>query len=317
MPSSSSASLRTTHLQLLGMAALWGASWPWGRVLAQTMPPLAAASLRFVLASLALLLWMHYRGGLLPLARLTSKQWLGLACAAAAGVLGYSTFFMLGVQLVPAGKASIVVTLNPAATLLLAALLFGERLNARIVLGMVLAVVGAWIAIAGGASIGTWLDHTGRGELLLLGCVACWVAYTLMGRIVLRGLDALTTTTATSLIGALMLGALSLVMEGTAGWGRLSTAPWTSWACLALMALGATALAYAWFFEGVKVLGAGAAAGYIALVPVFGILFSSLWLGEALHPSLLIGGSIAVAGMATMHFARYGWPGRAAVAANT
>lgn len=316
MPSSS-VSLRTTHLQLLGMAALWGASWPWGRVIAQTMPPLAAASLRFVLASMALLLWMHHRGGLQPLMRLSSRQWLGLSCAAAFGVLGYSTFFMLGVQLVPSGKASIVVTLNPAATLLLAALLFGERLNARIALGMVLAVVGAWIAIAGGVSIDSWLVHTGRGELLLLGCVASWVAYTLIGRVVLQGLDALTTTTVTSLIGAAMLGCLSLALEGAASWSRLATAPWSSWACLAALALGATAVAYAWFFEGVKVLGAGAAAGYISLVPVFGILFSSLWLGEALHASLLAGGSIAVTGMATMHFARYGWPRRQAVAANT
>ncbi|MCD2513388.1 DMT family transporter [Comamonas endophytica] len=316
MPSTS-ASIRTTHLRLLGMAALWGASWPWGRVIAQTMPPLAAASLRFVLASLALLLWMHWRGGLQPLLRLTSKQWLGLACAAAFGVLGYSTFFMLGVQLVPAGKASIVVTLNPAATLLLAALLFGERLNARIALGMVLAVVGAWIAIAGGVSMDSWLEHSGRGELLLLGCVASWVAYTLIGRVVLKGLDALTTTTVTSLIGAAMLGGTSLAMEGTASWGRLAATPWTSWACLAALALGATAVAYAWFFDGVKTLGAGAAAGYISLVPVFGILFSSLWLGEALHPSLLIGGGIAVAGMAIMHFARYGWPRRQIAAANT
>ncbi len=315
MTSSTTLSTRSTHLRLWGMAALWGASWPWGRVIAQTMPPLAAASLRFIIASLALLLWMHWRGGLQPLRQLRPQQWLGLACAAAAGVLGYSTFFMLGVQLVPAGKASIVVTLNPAATLLLAALLFRERLSARILLGMALAVGGAWIAISGGGSIGSWLEHTGRGELLLLGCVASWVTYTLMGRFVMKGLDALTTTTATSMIGAAMLGGLSLALEGTGSWSRLAAAPWTSWVCLAALALGATALAYAWFFEGVKVLGAGAAAGYISLVPVFGILFSSLWLGEALHASLLIGGSIAVAGMATMHFARYGWPRRAAVAA--
>ena len=26
------------HLQLIGMAILWGASWPWGRVVAQAMP---------------------------------------------------------------------------------------------------------------------------------------------------------------------------------------------------------------------------------------------------------------------------------------
>ena len=35
------------HLQLIGMAILWGASWPWGRVVAQAMPTFVASSLRF------------------------------------------------------------------------------------------------------------------------------------------------------------------------------------------------------------------------------------------------------------------------------
>ncbi|MFW9327030.1 LLM class flavin-dependent oxidoreductase, partial [Glaesserella parasuis] len=42
------------HLRLVGMALLWGASWPAGRVVAQNMPPLAAASLRFLLAAAVL-----------------------------------------------------------------------------------------------------------------------------------------------------------------------------------------------------------------------------------------------------------------------
>ncbi|WP_315126647.1 EamA family transporter [Comamonas antarctica] len=74
MTSSTTLSTRSTHLRLWGMAALWGASWPWGRVIAQTMPPLAAASLRFIIASLALLLWMHWRGGLQPLRQLRPQQ---------------------------------------------------------------------------------------------------------------------------------------------------------------------------------------------------------------------------------------------------
>lgn len=36
------------------------------------------------------------------------------------------------------------------------------------------------------------------------------------------------------------------------------------------LALGATALAYAWYLNGVKVLGAGTAAAYMSLVPLFG-----------------------------------------------
>ena len=34
------------HLQLIGMVILWGASWPWGRVVAQAMPTFVASSLR-------------------------------------------------------------------------------------------------------------------------------------------------------------------------------------------------------------------------------------------------------------------------------
>jgi drug/metabolite transporter (DMT)-like permease len=68
--------------------------------------------------------------------------------------------------------------------------------------------------------------------------------------------------------------------------------------------LGATALAYAWYLNGVKVLGAGSAAAYMALVPLFGMLFSSLLLGESLTTSLLKGGTLAISGMLLMNLGR-------------
>ncbi|CAB3833987.1 hypothetical protein LMG26846_01118 [Achromobacter insuavis] len=295
--------LMATHLRLVGMAALWGASWSWGKVVAQSMAPLAAASLRFLFASVVLLLWMHRASALRDLRKLSGRQWFGLTAAAMAGVFGYSSFFMLSLQLVPAGKAAIVVTLNPGATLLLAAILFREHLNPAILAGMVLSAIGAYIAISGGSSAA--LPGTlGIGELLLLGCVACWVAYTLIGRLVLKGMDALTTTTVTTVIGALMLLLASLGFEGPAAWQALGNAPLKAWGSLAALAFGATAIAYAWYFEGVKVLGAGAASGYITLVPVFGVLFSSLWLGEATSPSLFLGAALAISGMTLMHLGR-------------
>ena len=295
--------LMATHLRLVGMAALWGASWSWGKVVAQAMAPLAAASLRFLFASVVLVLWMHRASALRGLKSLSRNQWLGLAAAALAGVFGYSSFFMLSLQLVPAGKAAIVVTLNPGATLLLAAILFREHLNPAILAGMVLSAIGAYIAIGGGSLAGAGAG-VGIGELLLLGCVACWVAYTLIGRLVLKGVDALTTTTVTTVIGALMLLLTSLIVEGVPAWQKLGQAPSSAWGSLLALAFGATAIAYAWYFEGVKSLGAGAAAGYITLVPVFGVLFSSLWLGEATPANLFIGAALAISGMAIMHFGR-------------
>ncbi|WP_242702653.1 MULTISPECIES: DMT family transporter [Achromobacter] len=296
--------LMATHLRLVGMAALWGASWSWGKVVAQSMAPLAAASLRFLFASVALVLWMHRASALRGLKALTFNQWLGLAAAALAGVFGYSSFFMLSLQLVPAGKAAIVVTLNPGATLLLAAILFREHLNFAILAGMVLSAIGAYIAIGGVGSQAAAGSSVGIGELLLLGCVACWVAYTLIGRLVLKGVDALTATTVTTVIGALMLLLTSLIVEGVPAWAKLAQAPASAWGSLLALAFGATAIAYAWYFDGVKMLGAGAASGYITLVPVFGVLFSSLWLGEATPANLFIGAALAISGMAIMHVGR-------------
>lgn len=51
-------------------------------------------------------------------------------------------------------------------------------------------------------------------------------------------------------------------------------------------------------------LGAGAAAGYITLVPVVGVAVSALLLHEALDTSLLIGGTLAVLGTAIMQRGR-------------
>lgn len=292
------------HLRLVGMAVLWGASWPAGRIIAQSMPPLAGACLRFVLAALVLLPWMYWAGGFAQLSSWSRQRWLGMAAAGATGVFGYATFFLSGLQHLPAGKAALVITLNPVMTLLMAVWLFKERLNTTIGLGMLLAVLGAVVVISHGEPLQLLQGALGVGELLILGCVVCWVLYTLIGRWMLTGVDALSTTAVTSTIGALLLLIGSLVVEGPAGLAMAVHSDGTAWAALLFLAFGATALAYAWYFDGVKALGAGAASGYITLVPLFGVLISALLLGERLDMPMLLGGAMAIAGTGIMSWGR-------------
>jgi drug/metabolite transporter (DMT)-like permease len=292
------------HLKLVGMAALWGASWPSGRVLAQALPPLTAASWRFGMALVLLLAWLQATGGASRVRSLSPRQWFGLAAAGAVGVFAYAVFFMLGLAHVPAGRAALVVTTNPVLTALIAAWLFGERLNWKIGAGMALATLGAAVVLTHGRPWVLLTGGVGFGELLLLGCVATWVAYTLMGRRLLAGIDPLGTTTVTAAFGLLMLLATALLVEGPGALAAPLRAGGEVWPALGFLAVGATVLAYAWYFEGVAVLGAGAAAGYISLVPVFGVLFSALWLGEQVDLPILLGGLLAVGGMAVMHLAR-------------
>lgn len=291
------------HARLLGMALLWGASWPAGRTLALAMPPLAGSAWRFSIAVVLLLAWLRWQLGGWP--RLTRRQWAGLAIAGTVGVFAYSAFFMLALQRVEASRAAVVVTTNPVFTTLLAAWLFKERFNLRIALGLALAVAGAAIVLTQGAPRKLLAGDIGTGEWLLLGCVASWSAYSLMGKRLMAGIDSLVATVVTAAIGALLLWAAALAFEGPALVARsIATLSWPGWVSIVFLAVGATVLAYAWFYRGIAVLGAGTASSYISLVPVFGVASSVLLLGEPLDASLLAGGALAIAGVVVANRAR-------------
>ncbi|SQF82912.1 Predicted permease, DMT superfamily [Neisseria cinerea] len=165
---------------------------------------------------------------------------------------------------------------------------------------MLLTVGGAVTAVTQGNPAAVLADGLKPGEWLIFGCVVCWSAYTLIGRKVLRGIDALTVAAVTSMSGALMLSAVAWFAEGLP-LGAVAVMDGRGWFALLWLAVGATVLAYAWYFEGVKVLGAGGASVYVTLVPIFGMLCSVWFLGEPLHISLAAGCAAAAGGMILIH----------------
>lgn len=291
------------HAGLLGMALMWGASWPAGRVLALAMPPLSGSAWRFTVAAVLLLAWMAWRQRAWP--RLTRRQWWGLAAGGTFGVAGYAVFFMLALQRVEASRAAVVVTTNPVFTTLLAAWLFKETLNARILLGLACAVAGAATVLTHGAPWKLFTGEVALGEWLLLGCIATWVAYTLISRRLLAGIDVLTATAVSAALGTLLLWAVAIAFDGTSvAWHSIEALDTAGWAALLFLAIGSTVLAYAWYFSGVAALGAGTAASYISLVPLFGVASSALVLGERVDASLALGGALAILGVVINNRAR-------------
>ena len=74
------------HLRLAGMVALWGASWPAGRVMALSMPAFSASAWRFTIAATLLLAWLRWHAGAWP--HYSRRQWAGLVAAGLAGCAG-------------------------------------------------------------------------------------------------------------------------------------------------------------------------------------------------------------------------------------
>lgn len=279
------------YAKLVGVAVIWGGTFIAGRVATAEMPATSAAFWRYVVACAALVVAVLLLERGLP--RLSPRQALGVALLGATGVAAYNLFFMLGLKEVPAGRASLIVALNPAATLAGAALFFHERLSARKVIGIVVALVGAAIVIGRGNPLGLFAGELGAGEALILGCVVSWSAFTLIAKRLMAGLSPLVVTAYASLAGTPMLAAA--VAIGGGSFAPRATA--AAWGAIAFLGILGTAVAFVWFNDGVRRLGSARAPVFINLVPVAAVALAWLLLDERVDVSMVAGGLLVLAGV--------------------
>ncbi len=275
-------------LQLLLVAALFGGTWPAGKVAVDHVPPLTVATARFVLASILLVAIVRLRGRPLPFpARSDLPLVLALGLT---GIAAYQAFFLIGLVRTPASDGAILVPgLIPVFTTLLAWRIYGQRPTRRVALGFGIAIVGLVVVVdpAGAVSSSRLL-----GDLILVGAAVCWAVYTILGRSALARFDALLATTYASIVGALMLAPFSVT-----GWGTLAHAGRAAWLSILYLAPLGTVLAFVLYYGGVRRLGASRAAAFTLLVPVFGVSSAILVLGESLRAGLAVGGAIVLAGL--------------------
>lgn len=282
-----------TYAKLVAAMFMWGGTWIAGRIVAQElMAPLAVASMRFVVAGLVLAGVALATEGGIPMPK-SSRAW-GVVCGLGFfGIFLYGLCFFYGLKHIPAGRGALVVALNPVVVLLTAWLFGQERMTPLKGIGSAIALAGCLCVIGNGDPLALLHGTVGLGELLIVGCVVTWTAYTFIGRQATRLLSPLATTLWASFVGAALLG-LAAAAEGAfdpLAWS------WRVWASMLFLALFGTAIAYTWFTEAVHRLGAGHASVFINLVPVFAVLQAALLLDERLGLPVLAGGALVIAGV--------------------
>jgi len=281
--------------KLVMVALFWGGTFIAGRIVAQAIPHLMAATGRYLVACVMLLpLAWKLEGGLPRLNR--SQLWATFALGLT-GIFLYNFFFFAALTHMPAGRTALFVTLNPVATALGLALFFGERLGARRWLGIALAFIGAVVIVARGDLAGAWRDISqslGAGELLMLSGVVSWAAYTILGRHALRGMSPIAATTYASLWGLLLLAAGALFQLPQLDVGRID---WRVIVSLLYLGIFGTVIGFIWYSEGIKAIGPARTAVFTNLVPVFGIALGALMLHETVLISMVIGGVLVIAGV--------------------
>ncbi len=280
------------YLKLVLTAMFWGGTFVAAKFVVREVEPYSAAFWRFAMASVVLLgVTLKAEG---RLARLDWRQFAGVFVLGATGIAFYNVVYFKGLELIEAGRASLIVATIPVFLCLSSAAVFKERLTALKAAGVLMSVAGAGVVISRGDIKGLLGSGIGWGEVYIFGCVASWVVYSLVGKKVMAELSPLVSVLYASAIGTVML-AWSALARGMAR--EMAGYSWAAWAGLAYLALFGTAVGFVWFYEGVKKIGPTRAGLFINFVPISAVTCAFFILGEAVTWSLFFGGLLVMGGV--------------------
>jgi O-acetylserine/cysteine efflux transporter len=277
--------VRPRHVLLAVLViVIWGVNFVIIDVALRDVPPLLLAALRFAFTAV-------------PAIAFVRRPPIGWTWINAVGIfLGVGNFglLFLGIHLgMPAGLSSLVLQSQAMFTMLLAAILLGERLGRRHVAGTAIATGGLVLIAAGGGG------SVPFGPFLLVMAAAIgWAAANVCTRVsgAPAGLGLLVWS---SVVPPLPLAALSYLVEGRdAVVGALTSFEPSAVLALAYLVGLATLVGFGAWNTLLRHYPAGLVAPYSLAVPVVGMSAAWIWLGE--RPGLvdLLGAVVILAGLA-------------------
>ena len=277
------------YIKLILAAFFWASSAIAGKLILETFLPSQVTLLRFGVATLILVLFVLYTKKKI---KISLKEHLKLALLGVVGVTFCYYFYFEGLNLSSALNAGLIEATIPLITLAISIGIKEEKFNVRNSMGFLLAYIGVIIVV-------TKLDFSvivdsnyNFGDLLLLISTLCFGVY----NIFVKKLEFSFESQKIKLLYIFMYGSIALlpwiyfdISQQNVDWSlSLYDA-----GLVVTLSLGASVLAYMFFNEGIKELGASKASSFINLVPILTIVMAIGILKEEPTLSQIIG-SIAI-----------------------
>ncbi|OLS24035.1 MAG: putative amino-acid metabolite efflux pump [Candidatus Heimdallarchaeota archaeon LC_2] len=213
------------------------------------------------------------RGDILPL--------IGLSVSA---VSINNIIFYSGLSLTDASMASLLVSINPLATMLSAVILLNEKMDRNKFISVLLGIIGVAIVIGFNGDSGNL-----RGNLLIIFAVTLWgTSFSFSKMSSNNGLSAIAITGWSIIIGTLTL--LPFVANQSSydtykdGLNNEEVVFW-----FVFIGIVSSMFAYVIHYKAIEILGPGKVAPSTNIIPVSGVFFAYLLLDEAIKGSPLIG----------------------------
>ncbi len=260
---------------------VWGTNFSAMKLALDALPPLLFVGLRFAI--------------LVPLIFLFKRPapWLAILGVGALLNMGQFAFLFSAMRAdASAGLASLLLQSQAPLTILLAALVYGERVTWLQAAGIALACSGvAAFALIGGGNITLW------GLTLVLCGALSWAC----GNLILRrlpGVNMLALFIWASLVPPLPMLAMSLAIEGPAPLATIAALSASGWSAVLYVAIASTIVGYSIWGALLSRHPAAQVTPFALGIPVVGIATAALILGERISPPEALAGLVILAGIA-------------------
>ncbi|MDE2253377.1 MAG: DMT family transporter [Betaproteobacteria bacterium] len=273
-------------VELVLLAAIWGASFLFMRIAAPQLGPIPLIALRVMIAAVVLAPVLR---SATARRQCRAKAWPLFVVGVTNSAIPFS-LFAFSTLYIHAGLDSILNATTPLWAALIMAVGFQGRLRPRQVLGLLLGLLGVVVLV--------WNTFDTGGTGVLLAVAAALTATLFYGFAVnyarghLGGVQPLVVA-----FGSQMFASAALVVPAVSLWPAQAQTP-LIWASVAALGIVCTGFAYVLYFRLIARAGPTYAASVTFLIPVFGVLWGAVFLGERVTPNMIAGCPIVLLGIA-------------------
>jgi len=261
-----------TPLELLALGAIWGGSFLCMRVAAPDFGPLPLVEMRLVLGA-AILLPFLWRAR----ASLTRAHWRSFALVGALNSAIPFSLFAWGAERAPAGVGAIANSMTVLFAALVGSLFFGEHIDRRRAIALVIGFVGV-VVLASGKTEGA---NVAAAALAGTAASLCYGFAVNLTRHRLADVPPVVAVAGTLSCSTVMALPLALWTWPAA------PVPSQSWLAAGVLGVLCTGIAYVVFFRLIQRIGPARSATTTYLVPIFGVAWGWLLLGERPTPTMI------------------------------